>query len=59
MVRGHTLNRVGLGQLGQVGQQVFRDVVPGVALAQPQVDVGAGQLVDVELSDGVRRLHQE
>lgn len=44
-----TLDRVGLGQLGQVGQQLLRDVVPGLALAQPQVDVCAGQLVGVEL----------
>jgi hypothetical protein len=43
------LDGVGLGQLGQVGQQVLRDVLPCLALAQAQVNVCAGQLVDVEL----------
>jgi hypothetical protein len=46
-----TLDRVGLGQLGQVGQQVLGDVVPGLALAQAQVDVSARELVDVKLAE--------
>jgi hypothetical protein len=37
-----TLDRVGLGQLGQVGEQVLGDVVPCLALAQAQVDMGTG-----------------
>lgn len=41
---GHlpTLDGVGLGQLGQVGQQLFGDVVPCLALAQAQVNMRAG-----------------
>ncbi len=43
------LDRVGLGQLRQVREQVLRDRVPRLALAQPQVDVRARQLVHVKL----------
>lgn len=35
------LDRVGLGQLRQVHEQVLRDRVPRVPLVQPQVDVRA------------------
>lgn len=43
------LDRVRLGQLPQVRQEVVRDGLPGVALRHPQVDVGARQLIYVEL----------
>lgn len=43
-----TLDRVGLCELRQVGDQRLGDVLPGLALAQPQVDVGARELVYVE-----------
>ena len=43
------LDGVGLGQLGQVGQEDLRDIVPSVALIQPQVDMCTRQLVYVEL----------
>ena len=44
-----TLDRVGLGQLAEVGEELFGDVVPCLALTQAEVDVGAGKLVYVEL----------
>lgn len=44
-----TLDRVGLGELGQVGQEFLWDIFPGIALTKAQVDVSAGQFVDVEL----------
>lgn len=53
---GRTLDGVCLGQLRQVDKEVFVDGVPGLALWEAEVDVGAGELVDVELgaSAGVR-----
>ena len=45
-----TLDRVGLGQLAEVGQELFGNVVPSVAITQTEVDMGAGELVYVELS---------
>lgn len=45
-----TFDGVGLGQLGQVSDEGRVDGVPGLALAKPEVDVGARQLVGVELS---------
>ena len=44
-----TLNRIGLGQLAEVGEELFRNVVPGLALAETEVDMGTGQLVYVKL----------
>ena len=43
------LDRVGLGQLGEVLEQVLGDVVPCVALPQSEVDMCAGQFVYVKL----------
>lgn len=42
-------NRVGLGQLGQVLDQVPGDIFPRVTLWQSEVDMRTGQLVDVKL----------
>jgi hypothetical protein len=43
------LDRVGLGQLREVLQEVFRDVIPCVSFVQPEIDMCTGQLVYVEL----------
>lgn len=43
------LDRVGLGQLAKIDQELLRDVVPGLALTKPQVNMRAGKLVYVEL----------
>jgi len=47
---GLTLDRVGLGQLAEVGQELLGNVVPRLAITQAEVDVSAGELVYVELS---------
>ena len=44
-----TLNRIGLGQLAEVGEELFRNGVPGLALAETEVDMGTRQLVYVTL----------
>ena len=44
-----TLDGIRLGQLCQVGQEILGDVLPGVPVPQPQVDMCTGELVDVEL----------
>jgi hypothetical protein len=43
------LDRVGLGQLGEVGDKVLREGVPLLGVGHAQVDVRAGELVDMEL----------
>lgn len=35
------LDRVRLGQLPQVRQEILRDLLPRIALGEPQIDVGA------------------
>ena len=42
------LDRVGLGQLRAVREQLLGDGVPGLAVAHTQVDVGGTEVVDVE-----------
>lgn len=50
-VRGEelTLYRVGLGELGEVHEEVLWEVIPLLAFLHAEVDVRARQLVDVEL----------
>ncbi len=46
------LDRVGLGQLGEILQEVFRDVVPCVSFIQSEVDMCTGEFVYMELGTG-------
>ena len=43
-------------ELGEVGDEVLGEGVPGLALAHAEVDVRAGELVDVELRPVLDRL---
>ena len=45
----NTLYRVGFGQLGEVHDEILRNLVPCLALGETEVDVCAGELVDVKL----------
>jgi hypothetical protein len=44
-----TFDGVCLGQLGTIRKKIGRYVVPAFAVSQSDVDMGAGQIVDVEL----------
>lgn len=52
ITRGPTFDRVGFGQLGKVGYEVFGNGIPGLALSKPEIDMGTRQLVYVELEHG-------
>lgn len=45
----HTVYRIGLGQLSTILEQVLRDRGPRFARFQPQVHVGARQVVHMKL----------
>lgn len=46
--KGPTLDGVRLGQLGKVHDQLFWESIPSLPLLHPQVDMCAGEFVDVE-----------
>lgn len=45
----HTFDRVGLGELCQIRDERFGDVLPRLALPQPQVNMRTGKLVHMKL----------
>lgn len=49
-MRVDTFDGVGLGELGEVHDELLGEGVPFLVVAHPQVDVCAGELIDVKLS---------
>lgn len=52
--RLRTLDGVGLGELGEVVEERLGDAVPFLAFTQAEVNMGARQLVGVELAMSAR-----
>lgn len=47
--RKGTLDRIGLGQLGEVHDEIFREGVPCLAFLHAEVDMRTGEFIRVEL----------